>query len=322
MRTSVKWIIAAVIVFILGFVIIIGGFAMSGFNFEKISNVKYETNTYELSENFNNIKINAATSDIVFVRYEEDNAKVVCFESEAEKHTVTVKDNTLSIDKIKTEQSWVNKLFSFNFKNPKITVYLPFSDYIDLSITTSTGDVKIPQNLNFKSVNVSGSTSEVKFAASVWGTLKIKLSTGDVVIDRISAGSVDIQTTTGDVNIYSTNCGENDVKITVTTGDVRVSGINCKNFSSDGSTGDVNLKNVRAIEAITIKRGTGDVIFDESDAASIYVKTTTGDVTGTLLSEKKFVTHSTSGDIKVPSSSSGGICEIDVTTGDISISIK
>ena len=64
------------------------------------------------------------------------------------------------------------------------------------------------------------------------------------------------------------------------------------------------------------------VVLDGCDAAEIFVKTDTGDVTGTLLSEKVFVTTTDTGKVEVPRSVSGGRCEITTDTGDIRISIR
>lgn len=57
------------------------------------------------------------------------------------------------------------------------------------------------------------------------------------------------------------------------------------------------------------------------DAAEIYVKTSTGDVTGSLLSGKSFVTDTSTGEVNVPASS-GGKCEIKTSTGNIKISVR
>ena len=73
---------------------------------------------------------------------------------------------------------------------------------------------------------------------------------------------------------------------------------------------------------IEIKTNTGDVRFDDADAETLSVKTDTGDVKGTLLTSKIFYAKSDTGKINVPKSTSGGICEIETDTGNISIQIK
>ena len=73
---------------------------------------------------------------------------------------------------------------------------------------------------------------------------------------------------------------------------------------------------------LLIKRSTGDVKFDGSDAAEIFIKTDTGDVTGSLLTDKVFITQTDTGNIDVPKTVNGGRCEISTDTGDIKISVK
>ena len=58
-----------------------------------------------------------------------------------------------------------------------------------------------------------------------------------------------------------------------------------------------------------------------SRAMELLITTDTGDVTGTLLTEKVFLVRSDTGRIKVPETVSGGTCKIETETGDITVSI-
>ena len=62
--------------------------------------------------------------------------------------------------------------------------------------------------------------------------------------------------------------------------------------------------------------------FVASDAEAIFVQTDTGDVTGSLLTEKVFSTRTGTGRVSVPQSVTGGRCEISTDTGDIRIEIR
>ena len=88
---------------------------------------------------------------------------------------------------------------------------------------------------------------------------------------------------------------------------------------SSGSTGDISLNSVIAVEKFSVERSVGDVKFISCDAAEIYVKTDTGDITGNLLSNKVFITHTATGNVDVPKTAEGGRCEITTDTGDIKI---
>ena len=66
---------------------------------------------------------------------------------------------------------------------------------------------------------------------------------------------------------------------------------------------------------------TGNVNFDGSDAAEIFVKTSTGKVTGNFLTDKVFITQTDTGTVAVPKTVTGGRCKIATDTGDIEIKI-
>ena len=66
---------------------------------------------------------------------------------------------------------------------------------------------------------------------------------------------------------------------------------------------------------------TGDVTFERCGAKKIRVKTDTGRVQGTLLGEMVFYAKTDTGKVRVPKSTTGGLCEITTDTGDIIFSI-
>ena len=82
------------------------------------------------------------------------------------------------------------------------------------------------------------------------------------------------------------------------------------------------MTNVIANERFSIERSTGDVRFEACDAAELTVTTDTGDVRGTLRSDKIFFAKTDTGHVEVPQSMTGGKCEITTDTGDIRIEIK
>ena len=150
---------------------------------------------------------------------------------------------------------------------------------------------------------------------------RIKTSTGHIYAENITTGEIDLSVSTGMVDVKSAEC-EGDLNLMVSTGKTLLKDISCGNLVSGGSTGDITLENVIASGLISIRRSTGDVKFDHCDAAELSVQTDTGDVTGTLLSEKIFFTESDTGRIEVPETTSGGKCKIKTDTGKIIISIK
>ena len=320
MRKKTKiWLVIATALVVVGCVIFGGVMTMLQWDFTKLSTVKYETNDYEIDENYKNISIVTDTADIVFVPSENSKSSVVCYEQKNVKHSVTVKDDTLVIAVVDTRK-WYEYI-GINIGTPKITVYLPNAEYEKLFIKESTGNVEIPNNFRFESMDISTSTGDVKNDASASESIKIKTSTGNIRVENISAEALDLSVSTGEITVCDVNC-QGDVKIHVSTGKTKLTDVACKNLTSSGNTGDISLKNVIATEKFSLERSTGDVKFDGCDAAEISVKTDTGDVTGTLLSEKVFLAETDTGRVEVPKTATGGRCEITTDTGDIRIKIQ
>ncbi len=316
-RTTVWFIIAASLV-LLGCALFSGVMATLDWDFTKLATVKYETNTYEINEAFDNISMNTDTADIVFVLSDDGNCRVECHEEENAKHSVTVEDSTLTIE-LNDDRS-VHNFIGLNFGSPKITVYLPKTEYSSLIINEDTGDVEIPKDFTFNDVDISLSTGDVDFDASASKSIKIKTDTGDICVENNSAGALDLSVSTGKVTVSGVTC-EGDVTVGVSTGKTELADIKCKRVISSGNTGDISLDNVVAAEKFSIERSTGDVRFEKSDAAEIFVETDTGYITGTLLTDKVFMVDTDTGRVKVPKTTSGGKCEITTDTGDIIIDI-
>ena len=131
---------------------------------------------------------------------------------------------------------------------------------------------------------------------------------------------MELSVSTGDVTVSDVSCAGHTT-IRVSTGDSRLTNVTCQSLTSKGNTGDLTLTNVLAAEAFSIERSTGDVKFEACDAAELSVKTDTGKVSGTLLSDKVFITKTSTGTISVPECLSGGRCAITTSTGDIRIQI-
>ncbi len=319
MRTRTKiWLIIAASLVLIGCILFTGVMTMLRWNFTALSTAEYETNTYEIREAFDSISINSDTADIVFAFSDDGKCRVECCEEENAKHSVTVENNILVV-KINNQKSWYDYI-GFHLGSPKITVFLPKTEYASLLIDESTGDIEIPKDFTFRDVAISLSTGDVDFCASVSEMIKIKTNTGDICVESISSGALDLTVSTGKIIVSGVTC-EGDVTVSVSTGKASLTDVTCKNVTSTGNTGSITLKNVIAEERLSITRTTGKVLFDSSDAAEIFVETDTGDVTGTLLSEKVFIAETSTGRISVPKTTSGGKCEITTSTGDIEISI-
>ena len=97
-RSTKIWLIVAASLVILGIVMFGVVMNMLNWNFLKLATVQYETNSYEIGESFSNISINTDTAVITVLPSEDGKVKVELYEHNKEKYSVTVKNDTLTIN--------------------------------------------------------------------------------------------------------------------------------------------------------------------------------------------------------------------------------
>lgn len=304
----------------LGIILFITAMAISGFKFAEVfTTASYDTVTHDINDDFDSISINTTTADVKILPSKNGTTRVVCPDNKKLTHIVEVTDGALSIEG-NDERRWFDHLSIVNNNSPEISVYLPKEEYEALSIDLATGDVRVGK-FTFSSVNIEVTTGDVECLASSVGEIKIHATTGDIGVSGASAGSIDLKSTSGLVNIFAIT-SDGNINIKSTTGKSILTKVACKNLTINSGSGDSKMKNVIVSETISIDKTTGDVEFDACDAADLKIKVTTGSVEGTLLTGKVFITHTTTGDIEVPRTIIGGICEITTTTGDVEIEIS
>ena len=319
MKKSTVWIIVASSLILIGTSLFAVAMTAYQWDFKKLSTVEYETTTHTVGDDFSSIKINVDTANVKFLMSDNGECSVVCHEPENEKHSVSVTDGVLCIDRIPPDN--LINCVGINYYSTAITIYLPKTTYAELTVTGDTGNVEIPSAFSFESAEIKISTGDITYSSETIGSLNLKASTGDIKVESISVGSMNIRVSTGSVTVREVTCAQ-DIEIISTTGKSYLSNVSCASFKSMADTGDLNMKSVIASGKLSIERSTGDVMLEGCDANELDILTDTGDVVGTLLSEKIFIINTDTGDIDVPRATSGGLCEITTDTGDVEISIE
>ena len=279
---------------------------------------KRETHEVAVEEAFNNIDIDLSITDVEFKVSEDSKTKVVFEQNQYYQHTTEVKDNKLLV-RFNDTRKWYQKIFTFDFQSIKATFYLSNTTYGELKMENSTGNLIIPNNFTFDSVNLKASTGNVKFNAKVNNNLTLKLSTGNVTLDGTIANNITGEVSTGNYNLKNVTVAEK-IYLKSSTGKINLTDVTAKDLELKASTGDMKLTNTIIANHIEIKTSTGDITFVDSDADTLNIETDTGDVKGTLLTSKIF---SVKGEhVSVPESTTGGLCKIKTDTGTVKITIK
>lgn len=185
-----------------------------------------------------------------------------------------------------------------------ITCYEPANAKHSVNVENDTLTIKLVDTrkwYEYIGIYTSAPKITVNLPRAEYASLFVKVDTGDVKLEDISAEKVDIESDTGDVIL----------KKLAVTGEISV----------ENDTGDVKMENVVTTGSILIESDTGDVHFKGCDAANLKIETDTGDVIGNLLTDKVFIVETDTGDVEVPKTVTGGRCEINTDTGDIEIRI-
>lgn len=320
-KTSKAWLIVGLLLILAGGLLFVGELALHHWDLGAFGTAKLDTGTAEISESFRNISITSDTEEIRFLPSEDGVCRVDYAVMETRKLSASVQGDTLSIEGI-DQRKWSDNIsFSFGVtEEPRITVYLPGRDYAALSIEEDTGDILLPGDFSFESIRVKTDTGDVDCRASSSGLLSIDTDTGDTRLESLSAGALSLSTDTGRIELRSVAC-TGDLGVTVTTGKTILTDVTCGSFTSKGDTGDLRLEQVLVEGLLSAERSTGDVRLEGCDAGELLISTDTGDVSGTLLTEKVFLVRSSTGEIHVPDTVSGGTCKITTSTGDIHIEV-
>lgn len=314
---KVVLIIGAVLV-VLGLILFIAVMSANHWDFSRLGTVNFVTNTHTIANGFTDISIQTDTADILFGVSDDESCKVVCHEQENLKHTVFVQDGTLTV-KLVDDRKWYEYI-GFSMEHSQVTVYLPMQEYQALVVKASTADVALPRELSFGSMDISLSTGDVSSFAAVAKDAKFQTTTGNIWVEGMTPENLELTVTTGQITVSEVTCS-GDLAVQVSTGKARLTEVTCRDLSSTGNTGDLELTHVIA-DSFDLTRSTGDIRFSRCDASKITVNTSTGDVSGSLLSEKIILAQSGTGRVNVPKSFTGGSCEINTSTGDITITIE
>lgn len=280
----------------------------------------YETNTVTLDNEFNHIAINSDISNVVFFKSGNEKCTVEFFGRGQMKSSAVEQNGTLSIEYADTGK-WYDNINFFSEGSPQIAVYLPGNEYESLTVVNGTGMVIIPQDFSFENISIFSDTGDVDCEASFGGLIHIETGTGEIYLENVSAGEIELSAYTGDMDICMVKC-EGDVTVTADTGHTALADISCKNLFSCGDTGSIYMEKLIAKELISVERDAGDVSLEQCDASELQIQTFTGDITGSLLSDKVFIVQSDLGDVDVPETTGGGRCKLTSETGDITMEIK
>ena len=273
-KSNIIWLCIAACLTISGALIFTVALYQANWDFASLSTGEFTTTTYEINEEFKDISIDIATSDITILPSPDGKCRLECHDQEGARHTFFVENGELKIN-LEDSRKWYERIG--NFDSTKITVYLPdsFSGKISVEATTSdvtiknvypealeiditTGDILIENVLFTGNVELELSTGEAMLKNIKCASLLSDAGTGDILLeDVIAQGKFEIKRTTGDVKFV--RCDAAEIYVNTNTGDVTGTLLSEKNFSAQATTGDVHVPNTDNGGICRIHTTTGDI---------------------------------------------------------------
>lgn len=285
----------------LGIILCAVGLVLIGDDIMRINEKSFSRTTHEVEEEIHRISVEEIECDVYILASSDGTRRVECSDSERMFSEVNVNDGTLTVKRI-DERRWYEHIGIWWERMPTLNIYLPEGEYESLDILTASGDVEIPSSLSFEKASIKTTSGDISSFCKVTDGFSAESTSGDVSLGRIEGGTVEVTTTSGEIDISDVNEADLSVKTT---------------------SGDIELCRVVAVGVMRVSSVSGDVDIEASDAASLEIDTTSGDVEAVLLTAKKFVTDTVSGDVSVPDSdSTAGKCSVTTTSGDILIRIE
>lgn len=293
-------VLVAVICIIIGLIVAFAAIMLIKFDFSKLNTMNFETKTYEVNEDFNNINIQNIKGDIYFLPATDGQCKVVCKESDKTVDTVDVSSDTLTITQTDTRR-WYEYIGIMWWEDLSVTVYLPEQEYQALYIKSISSDIEVPDNFSFSKAELLSTSGNITFTGTTKESLSIESTSGNIRAKNTTNGTVNFASTSG--SVYLSEMSANNLNVKTTSGKIELA--------------TVTIHNDAKFEATS-----GDIKMENSDAESFEIETVSGNVRGRILSPKNFVTKTTSGNVSVPDSYlTGGSCKITTTSGNISIEV-
>ena len=300
MKRSKKIALLVAAVLIVGGLIIGGaGLVTMGFDFTDMNTQQFTTVTHPVDAPFSGVAIDSAECDVRLLPSADDTCRVECCDSDRITHTVAVTNDTLTITRQDTRR-WYEHIGVYWGREAVITVYLPLRTLDTLTVRTLSGDVTVSDAFSCRTADIQTASGDVDMAAAVSERLSIRSVSGDLHAKNASPAALEVKTTSGDISLSAVHGDTLTVKTT---------------------SGELTLEGAVVTGDMLLESTSGDVRLADCDAGALHIRTVSGDVSGNLLTEKRFDTHTTSGDVRVPSTDDGGVCAVTTVSGDIHFNI-
>ena len=234
-----------------GIITVISALVVNGFRWPNVTvnlahmtsePVNYVKKTVDIKDKFTAIDVKSASDvDVAVKKASGDTSYVEYYDCGNLTHHVDISDGVLRITADDSRNAAFNiSIGVYSGAWPSVTVYLAGTEYDDLKIVTSSGDIKL-DSVSSKDTRISANSGDVSLGDVVMDNIDLKTSSGNITSGSIKAKRINGRASSGDVMIR--DCDASEINVVTTSGDVSI-GIGSEmkyEYNTKTSSGDVNV---------------------------------------------------------------------------------
>ncbi len=331
-----KLLIFAGILIVIGFVILLTGFGMLGFDINKLSpNYDEYTQTeeyYEIAKNKPlDLSIDTDSADVYIKPSEDDNIKLF-FSPEyfsVELNTNSASNDSLIISRnenYRSNRKWYYLINVYTNSYDKITIEVPKKLLGDLSVKLKYGTLNISEISNINNLFIDNNSTDIDLNnLQILKNADISSDYGNISISNSNIdGKCSIEEKSG--NLHLNNNYICNSEILLKYGDSKLVKTTGNSLYIKASSGNVNLNDVMMKASVSIDTTYGDIFLNYVDSSLIELTAKSGNIKGNINDSEeayKISAFSKSGNSNLHSKHTGDKeLKVECNYGDINIKFK
>ena len=191
----------------------------------------------------------------------------------------------------------------------------------DIYLESISGSKQIG-NLTAVNVTVHGSSGHTFLENITADTLHATSGSEDFLMTGSNFRNITyFETSNGSIEILDSNCGEQSLQ--TVSGNITLQKVNGNSLNIRTGSGAILIENALYNSNLLCTTTSGEILFSDLDAGTLELISSSGNISGNLLSAKNFITGSSSGFTDIPpADETAGTCHIRTASGNINVAIK
>lgn len=267
----------------LGIIICTAGFAMAGFNLDRLSG-RQETRfseSYDLPEglllHLSDLDVQLTSGAGTQVQVEGENCRL----------DVTRRaDGTLAIQQARTNRAWYEMMELSGWERGQVTVTLPESFSGAIQVEMDGGNLTAENLPKLQAMRVEkGDGKTTLTGLQTEAACSVEQAYGSVILEQVSAGSVTLDLDDGALSLTEVDVA-GQLTVQKDMGAIQINQVAAAACKIEAEDGQIQLQDSRIEGELQAYLDMGNIHFNRSTAGVISCEVEDGSVTGTLLGSR------------------------------------